>query len=558
MTATAFVYGSAPTAYHVQLHCELGRPSGRSRAHTTGWIFSLCTCPVRNMCKHGAAVALSIREGHTSGDRVPEWERRLGTLVEDLSRTADREVERFPLALQFTLDERRVYSYRHEGPRLGIRPLRPGAKQAWIRSGADWSDIPGAVLARSLLPEQADAIGAPAHRAEPAPRLPRRRHHPHARSVRPAPAAPAARRRGRGRRAGAGVAADRGHHPREAGRSGGRNHQRRRAGATDPRRRRRRRAVARRSGAAHGPQPGGRPARRRPPADRRARTRRPHRRTPAHRGRPARGAGERSRALRGRLAALLRHLSIRSPDGSVDVPAPIRPTLLVSVVWRSATAADLTWEWRYDDAHRCGLDAHDLLEGLRDRQAESAVRATVSADLLGRRSVQRRRRALARHPRPAAPARAPRRRGHRAAPTRLPRGDLGPRDQLRGRRARGRGRRSHRLARPRGDGQRRGRADPAARRDRRADPRPRVPGAAERALHHHRPAGVRPAARGGGGRRRAPGARGRPDRRRHPRPRVVGAARRDRHRRRPGRGVGRAGPGAPRPRRDPAARAARR
>jgi hypothetical protein len=38
--------------------------------------------------------------------------------------------------------------------------LRPGAKQAWIKSGADWSDVPGAVLARSLLPEQADAIGA--------------------------------------------------------------------------------------------------------------------------------------------------------------------------------------------------------------------------------------------------------------------------------------------------------------------------------------------------------------------------------------------------------------
>ena len=93
-------------------------------------------------------------------------------------------------------------------------------------------------------------------------------------------------------------------------------------------------------------------------------------------------------ALRGRLAALLRHLSIRSPDGSVEVPAPIRPTLLVSVVWRSATAADLTWEWRYDDAHRCGLDAHDLLEGLRDRQAETAVRATVSPELLGRRSVR--------------------------------------------------------------------------------------------------------------------------------------------------------------------------
>ena len=160
VTATAYVYGSAPTAYHVQLHCEIGRPSGRSRARTSGWIFSLCTCPVRNMCKHGAAVALSMREGHVSAEQVPEWERRLGSLVDDLSRTADRDVEQFPLALQFTLEDRRVYSYRDDGPLLCVRPLRPGAKQAWIKSGADWSDIPGAVLARSLLPEQADAVGA--------------------------------------------------------------------------------------------------------------------------------------------------------------------------------------------------------------------------------------------------------------------------------------------------------------------------------------------------------------------------------------------------------------
>src|SRR5436190_13584515 len=98
------------------------------------------------MCKHGAAVALSMREGHVSGERVAEWERQLGSLVEDLSRTADRDIEQFPLALQFTLEERRAYSYRDDGPLPGIRPLRPGAKQAWIRTGADWSDIPGAVL----------------------------------------------------------------------------------------------------------------------------------------------------------------------------------------------------------------------------------------------------------------------------------------------------------------------------------------------------------------------------------------------------------------------------
>ena len=93
-------------------------------------------------------------------------------------------------------------------------------------------------------------------------------------------------------------------------------------------------------------------------------------------------------AFRGRLAGLLRHLTVRSPDGSVDVPAPARPTLLVTVGWRSSTVAELTWEWQYDDTHRCGLDDRDLLDGLRDRRAEATVRATVPDELLGKRTVR--------------------------------------------------------------------------------------------------------------------------------------------------------------------------
>lgn len=389
VTATAFVHGSAPTAYHVQLHCEVGRPSGRSRSHTRGWIFSLCTCPVRNMCKHGAAVALSIREGHTTGERVPEWERRLGTLVEDLARTADREVERFPLALQVTLDERRIHSYRDGGgPTVGLRPLRPGAKQAWIKSGADWSDIPGAVLARSLLPEQADAIGAlhtelTRHRgyhapgtiptlAQFGPHLPRLLRAAEAAGVELLPAAPltevtvlekpvglAAEVTSDGEQARLTLGVD----------LDGELWRGDRVLLTDHNR-----VVALLDGG-------------------RLRIADLERDVPTVARRlieddPLEVPVGELDALRGRLAALLRHLAIRSPDGSVDVPAPVRPTLLVTVVWRSATAADLTWEWRYDDAHRCGLDARDLLDGLRDRSAEATIRATVSTDLLGRRSVR--------------------------------------------------------------------------------------------------------------------------------------------------------------------------
>ena len=282
VTATAFVYGSAPTAYHVQLHCEVGRPSGRSRARTSGWIFSLCTCPVRNMCKHGAAVALSMREGHVSAERVPEWERQLGSLVDDLARTADREVEQFPLALQFTLEDRRVYSYRDDGPLLCVRPLRPGAKQAWIKSRRRLVRHPG----RGPGPEPAARAGRRHRRACTAalqrhrgyqvagtaptlaqfgPHLPRLLRAAEAAGVEFVPVSPLTAVTIREKPVGltAEITSDGD------------------VARTDARRRRRRRAVARRAGAVRRTRPGRRPARRRSPADRRAR---PRRARPSHAG----------------------------------------------------------------------------------------------------------------------------------------------------------------------------------------------------------------------------------------------------------------------------------
>ncbi|RHW26862.1 DEAD/DEAH box helicase [Nocardioides immobilis] len=388
VTATAYVYGSAPTAYHVQLHCEVGRPSGRSRSRTAGWIFSLCTCPVRNMCKHGAAVALSMRDGHVGAERVPEWERQLGSLVEDLSRTADREVAQFPLALQFSLEEQRIYSYRDDGPLLGLRPLRPGAKQAWIKTGADWPDIPGAVVARTLLPEHADTIGAlhgalQRHRGyQPAGTAPTlAQFGPHLlRLLRAAEAAGVAfvpvppltgvtlREKPVGltaeitsdgsiARLTLGVDVDgelrRGERVRFIGND---------------------RIVALLD-------------------DGHLQIAELDRDVPTVARRliedqPLEVPAAEIDAFRERLAGLLRHLTVRSPDGSVDVPVPVRPTLVVTVGWVSSTTAELIWEWRYDDAHRCGLDARDLLDGLRDRRTETTIRATVPSGLLGRRSVR--------------------------------------------------------------------------------------------------------------------------------------------------------------------------
>ncbi len=388
VTATAYVRGSALAAYHVQLHCEVGRPSGRSRARTAGWIFSLCTCPVRNMCKHGAAVALTMRHGHVSAEQVPEWERQLGSLVEDLSRTADRDVEQFPLALQFTLEDRRAYSYRDDGPLLGVRPLRPGAKQAWIKTGADWSDMPGAVLARSLLPEQADAIGAlhtalQRHRgyqvtgaaptlAQFGPHLSRLLRAAETAGVEFVPVAPLTSVTIREKPVGliAEITSDGDVARLTLGLDvDGELWRGERVRFVD-----RERVVALLDDGHLQITELDRDV---PTIARRLITDQPLE-VPATELDP----------FRARLAGLLRHVTVRSPDGSVDVPPPVRPTLEVTVAWTSSTAAELTWEWRYDDTHRCGLDARDQLDGLRDRRTEAVIRATVPTELLGRRSAR--------------------------------------------------------------------------------------------------------------------------------------------------------------------------
>ena len=78
------------------------------------------------------------RPEHARGPRLRASGCRSGSggsasLVEDLSRTADRDVEPFPLALQFTLERPAGLLLPRRRPLLCVRPLRPGAKQAWIK-----------------------------------------------------------------------------------------------------------------------------------------------------------------------------------------------------------------------------------------------------------------------------------------------------------------------------------------------------------------------------------------------------------------------------------------
>ncbi|WP_416958444.1 DEAD/DEAH box helicase [Nocardioides sp. T5] len=80
------------------------------------------------------------------------------------------------------------------------------------------------------------------------------------------------------------------------------------------------------------------------------------------------------------LAPLARSLVVESSDGSVEVPAPPRPRLSLTVTWQSSTSAALRWQWVYGD-RRCDVDATDPLDGLRDPAVERSVLATLPDSL---------------------------------------------------------------------------------------------------------------------------------------------------------------------------------
>src|SRR3954447_23923749 len=65
------------------------------------WVEARCTCPMVRMCKHAAALLLAAEEEASEGRaRVPQWERQLGLLLEELDESAVRAAaEKEPLVL---------------------------------------------------------------------------------------------------------------------------------------------------------------------------------------------------------------------------------------------------------------------------------------------------------------------------------------------------------------------------------------------------------------------------------------------------------------------------
>jgi superfamily II DNA or RNA helicase len=122
------------------------------------WIYSNCSCPVGDGCKHGVALLLTVRaelERENLAQGVPgsrRWERQLASVLDELDeRAPGRSAPTTPLALQVELNRKAPASgYRSWAAQtstlsrgtLRIRPLQRGARDNWIKSGVSWQDLP--------------------------------------------------------------------------------------------------------------------------------------------------------------------------------------------------------------------------------------------------------------------------------------------------------------------------------------------------------------------------------------------------------------------------------
>ncbi|WP_028661206.1 DEAD/DEAH box helicase [Nocardioides insulae] len=379
LIATAIVMGGATTPYSVKLTLDASGPDL--------WVDTTCSCPVGELCKHGAALALTIRVGYVRPEQEDDaWQSSLSSLVQELAEQVAPAPDTVPVALEFSVQSGRPTGRSGSAgdPQVRMRPLRQGSQGRWVKSGVEWREVntttaqrghhPGPQLAalrrlqRSLRASPYSLQGSPAPvlhdfgdrvfeqileakdaGVELLPASPLRAVELH---EQPIPFVADVRADERGTHLVAGVE--------YAGRlwSGEDlipiGHPAHMLGLVDE-------AVLVLV----------RPERPLPTAALRllaqgTLTVPPHQRD----------------ALADLLAPLARLVPVRSPDESVEIPTAPPPRLVVTVTWRGATHADLRWEWAYAE-RRYRYGSADELGLLRDPTAEKEISSMLPAGLPG-------------------------------------------------------------------------------------------------------------------------------------------------------------------------------
>jgi superfamily II DNA or RNA helicase len=387
LVARALVHGTAPAPYLVSINVDID-PEG-------DWLTSSCTCPVHRFCKHAAALAMHLHTDSLAADdegadacvpTYPDWRQRLDGLRRDVEARARASLEGLPLALEISRRPATRWSRSAAGD-FTLRPMRPGARRGWVRSGAEWTDVGQPVSRGRFVPTHAAALlslhrgllgrtmygtsGVTPLLGDFGDRL--------------VPRLQAAVDAGVTLLAGDGVGTFAlSEHPVTVRADLVRDEDSVELAvvATDGRRRWRGSEVV----------PVGRPA---------GTVVLVHGddvlladlETPLHDSLaalltdpPVVVPAAQSDEFLAALGPLLRDVETHSPDDSVELPAPPRPTLLLSVTWRSATHALLAWQWVYGES-RCDLAARDPLGGVRDPDAEAALLTTLPDGVTTTREV---------------------------------------------------------------------------------------------------------------------------------------------------------------------------
>ena len=381
VTATAEVVGSREEPYQVQLHAEAPKDD------YAGWLFTVCTCPVRSSCKHGAALALTLRQSFAQpSGPASTWRRTLERVVTELDKQRSVPGEETPLALEISLAAPR-HSYRSPGTTLHVRPMRQGRNKPWVKTGAEWSDVAAALTTGAFPRAQAEAVvalhtlwsgqrgysqaGSMPALDEFGSQVVRA-----LRTVRDA----GVTLLGGGQIASVEIAEEAAEVVVRLGdaASGGTEVQ----GLV---------TLGEQSWRGDDVVPIGNPATsvglvdplgHLVVADLTAPMPLAVRHLvdgPGFTVPPAE-----AEEFRAELPVLMRHLPVRAETATIELPEPLTPTLALTVTWHSATKAGLAWTWEYgDDGSRsCPITSSDPLGGVRDRTAERALRALVAEHLL--------------------------------------------------------------------------------------------------------------------------------------------------------------------------------
>ena len=148
--ATGWVGGSDGQTYTTRVTLTPVQTPAAGRLDVTRWD-STCTCPVSGDCKHAVAVAATVRERQPVLDRLAGRPRRrpappgsAPSAVSSTTPTPSRRTRRSASSSRRRARPREAAAAEGTGrEQLRIRPVVPGVRGAWIRTGVSWESFAG-------------------------------------------------------------------------------------------------------------------------------------------------------------------------------------------------------------------------------------------------------------------------------------------------------------------------------------------------------------------------------------------------------------------------------